>query len=107
MRDILGQGGDGPSGPWPRRLAVIGVLLLAAVVIAVHLPHHQAGHPARSAGTARPARPAATDPGGAAAGPDGVAGQTLPWDGSLRLPVTGAQPAWFWPGTGRSQPRQH
>jgi hypothetical protein len=105
MRDILGQGGDGPSGPWPRRLAVIAVLLLAAVVIAVHLPrHHQAGRPARSAGTARPARRAAPDSGGAAAGPDGVAGQTLPWDGSLRLPVTGAQPAWFWPGTGRSRP---
>jgi hypothetical protein len=103
MRDILGQGGDGPSGPWPRRLAVIGVLLLVAAVIVLHLPrHHGTQPPARA--SARPARSAATAPGGAAPAPDGVIGQTLPWDGSLRLPVTGAQPAWFWPGTGRSQP---
>jgi hypothetical protein len=39
-----------------------------------------------------------------AIGPVGVTGQTLRWQGSLRLPVTGEQPAWFWPATGRMQP---
>jgi hypothetical protein len=103
MRDILGQGGDGPSGPWPRRLALIGALVLAAALIVLHLPrHHETRRPAGE--SARPTRSAALAPGGAATGPNGVVGQTLPWDGSLRLPVTGAQPVWLWPGTGRSQP---
>jgi hypothetical protein len=104
MGDILGQGGDGRPGPWPRRLAVIGALLLVAAVIVLHLPrHHGTERTARASGSARPARSAASAPGAATA-PDGVIGQTLPWDGRLRLPVTGPQPTWFWPGTGRSQP---
>ena len=36
--------------------------------------------------------------------PDGIDGPTLPWAGSLRLPVTGPQPTWFSPATGRSEP---
>jgi hypothetical protein len=36
-------------------------------------------------------------------GPNGIIGQTTPWEDSLRLPVSGAQPAWFWPATGRSE----
>ena len=35
---------------------------------------------------------------------DGIVGPTLPWGGSLRLPVAGPQPAWFAPATGRSEP---
>jgi hypothetical protein len=35
--------------------------------------------------------------------PDGIAGPTRPWPASVRLPVTGSQPAWYWPGTGRKQ----
>ena len=102
MRDILGQGGDGQRGPWPRRLAVIAALLLATAIIVLHLPRHQRP-PARPAGAGasrlslRPARPAP----GQAAQPDGVTGQTLPWVSGLRLPVAGEQPAWFWPATGR------
>jgi hypothetical protein len=107
MPDILGQGGDRGRGPWPRRVAAVAVLLLAAVLIVVHLPRHGPGgsrpHPAAS--TARPAPPA---PGefapGLADGSNGLVGQTLPWDDSLRLPVTGEQPLWLWPATGRTKP---
>ena len=101
MHDILGQGGDRQPGPWPRRLAVIAALLLAAVVIVLHLPRHQRP-PARPAGAAasQSPRPAASQ----AAQPDGVIGQTLPWASGLRLPVAGEQPAWFWPASGRVKP---
>jgi hypothetical protein len=99
MRDVLGQGGDRQPGPWPRRLAVIAVLLLAAVIIVVHLPRHQRP-PARPAGTA-PSRPASGPATGQAAQPDGFIGPTLPWVTGVRLPVTGERPAWFWPATGR------
>jgi hypothetical protein len=99
MPDILGHGGERQPGPWPRRLAAIAVLLLVAGVIAAHLPRHV--HATR---TAVPDRPAPTLPAaGVAAVPDGVAGQTLPWDSSVRLPVAGARPAWFWPATGRTE----
>jgi hypothetical protein len=37
-------------------------------------------------------------------GPNGIAGQTLAWDRDLRLPVAGAQPVWFSPASGRSEP---
>jgi hypothetical protein len=37
-------------------------------------------------------------------GPDGIAGQTLAWDRSLRLPDAGAQPVWFSPASGGSEP---
>ena len=88
MPDVLGQGGERQPGPWPRRLAALAALLLVAGVIAAHLPRHV--HPTRTAG---PHRPAATLPAaGLAAVPDGVAGQTLPWDGSVRLPVAGPRP---------------
>jgi hypothetical protein len=100
MPDILGQGGERQPGPWPRRLAAIAALLLVAGVIAAHLPRHV--HATRTAG---PRRPAATLPAaGLAAVPNGVTGQTLPWDGSVRLPVAGPRPAWFWPATGRTKP---
>ena len=35
--------------------------------------------------------------------PDGIVIRTSPWGDSLRLPVAGTQPTWFWPATGRSQ----
>jgi hypothetical protein len=86
------------------------VLLLAGVVIVVHLPlhRHQGTQAGRSAAPAPPAPPSAPGSAASAAGladePNGVTGQTLPWDRSVRLPVTGEQPAWFWPATGRVQP---
>ncbi len=99
MPDILGQGGEHRPGPWPRRLAVIAALLLVAGLVVLHLPRH--AHETRAAA---PRKPATTLPvTGLAAVPDGVAGQTLPWDSSVRLPVAGPRPAWFWPATGRTE----
>jgi hypothetical protein len=100
MPDILGQGSERRQGPWPRRLAVIAALLLVAGVVVLHLPR-QAHHATRAA---VPRRPATTLPAtGVAAVPDGETGQTLPWDSSVRLPVAGSRPAWFWPATGRTE----
>jgi hypothetical protein len=110
MPDILGQGGDREPRRWPRRVAVIAVLLLAAAVVIVqHLPR---GRPARPPARATP--PAAAVPAplpisapvaaGLAGQESGISGPTLPWDAGLRLLVTGARPAWFWPATGRTDP---
>ncbi len=117
MRDILSQGGDRAPSP-RRRLGVAAVLaVLVAVAVILHLPGHRPARPARP----QHPRAAATSPAARAsslaaglpnepnepdeqAEPDGIIGQTLPWDASLRLPVTGEQPAWLSPGTGRTQP---
>ena len=109
MPDILGQGGDREPRPWPRRLAVVAVLLVATVVIAAQLPRHRPGASRpRPAHATTPVSPAAAGSGALAPGPadesSGLIGQTLPWDGSLRLPVTGERPFWLWPATGRVQP---
>jgi hypothetical protein len=50
-----------------------------------------------------PAAPAGLDPLSLPPEPDGIAGPTLAWDRNLRLPVGGAQPAWFSPASGRSK----
>jgi hypothetical protein len=106
--DILSQGGDRESGPWPRRIGAVVVLVLVAVAIVHYLP--------RSHGTPRPAPVAATasplplpqgvqgvsGDQGVVAEPDGITGRTLAWPGDLRLPTSGAQPMWFWPATGQT-----
>ena len=111
MDDILSQGGDRDPSPWPRRLAVIGALTLAAVagVVYASLPRHP-HPPAATAPTTVTASPAPVAAGVAApdlpAEPDGLVGlvgPTVAWAGSLRLPVAGPQPAWFSPATGRSE----
>jgi hypothetical protein len=101
MGDILSQGGDRRTGPRPRWVAVLAVVVvvLAAVLIVEHLPHHQ---PARS-GPGQAAVTVVPLPE-QAVGPDGVSGFAMPRDDSLRLPITGDQPAWLWPATGRTQP---
>jgi len=99
MPDILGQGQERQPSPWLRRLAAIAALLLVAGVIVAHLPRH--AHATRAAAPRRP--PASLPATGVAAVPDGVTGQTLPWDSSVRLPVAGPRPAWFWPATGRRE----
>ena len=107
MPDILGQGGDRESRRWPRRLAGAAVLLLVIAVVVAHLPRDRPGasrpHRAGAASTAAAPGSGALAPGLADAA-SGLIGQTLPWDASLRLPVTGEQPLWLWPATGRLQP---
>lgn len=109
MSDILGQGGNGPASPWPRRLAAAAVLLLVAVVVVLHLPRHRPnparrGRAAAAASPAGPAAPVSAAVPGLAYGPDGITGPTVPWDRSVRLPVAGQQPAWLSPATGRVSP---
>jgi hypothetical protein len=106
MRDILSQGGDREPSPWLRRLAVVAVLALVAVVVAIHFPRHRPApaHHTQAAGSGSPVSSSGPSWTGLADGPNGITGQTLPWDGSVRLPVTGEQPVWFEPGTGRLTP---
>ncbi len=109
--DILSQGGQREHGPWPRRAAVAAVLVLVAVVIVLHLPRsrHETARPAQAATATPPPVPAGVSgavsgASGVAAEPDGITGQTSPWPGGLRLPVSGERPAWFWPATGQAVP---
>jgi hypothetical protein len=107
MDDILSQGEDREPSPWPRRLAVIGAVVLVAVtgVVYLSLPLHQ-----RPPVAARPA-PAPVNPvsvnlaaPGLTGEPDGILGHTVPWNASHRIPVAGPRPALFSPATGRSEP---
>jgi hypothetical protein len=104
--DVLSQGGGRETGPWPRRVAVAGVLMLVAVTVVHYLPRSRPG-------TARPVRAVVTGvalpsavPGevGVTAGPGGITGRVLSWPGDLRLPAGGEQPTWFWPAAGRVAP---
>jgi hypothetical protein len=111
--DILSQGDDREPSPWPRRLGVIAAVVAVVVGGIVYLTQSGHGRPAASAAhptpTAHPG-PVTPSPVPVASpeftrvpvGPNGIIGQTTPWEDSLRLPVSGAQPAWFWPATGRS-----
>jgi hypothetical protein len=101
--DILSQGGDHQSGPWPRRVAAAAVLVLVAVMTVHYLPRSPHGT-ARPAVTATPPPLAVSGDAGVAAEPDGITGQILSWPAGLRLPVGGQRPAWFWPATGRVLP---
>jgi hypothetical protein len=111
MGDILSQGEEPKPGWWPRRLALITVLaVVLAVVIVQNLPHHRRA-PARAPRTASGSGQApsatagrATAVAGLTGQPIGVVGPTVPWDSSLRLPVAGQQPTWFYPATGRRVP---
>ena len=107
MPDILSQGGGRESGPWPRRVATVAVLVLVAVLIVHYLPRSRHGttRPDRAAVTVAPlpsAVPTAVSgDAGVVAEPDGITGQILSWPGGLRLPATGERPVWFWPATGQ------
>ena len=113
MQDIVSQGRDRVPGPWrrrgPRLLAAAAAVAVAAVLIAVNLPHHphaqaKPRHSGAGAGATATLPSAAVPEGAAGLGGAtvGVAGPTLPWQASTRLPVAGEQPAWFWPATGRT-----
>jgi hypothetical protein len=105
--DILSQGDDRPPSPWPRRLGVIAVVVAVAIGGVVYLsrPH---GRPAASA---VPPTPATISPEPVASpgftrlpvGHNGIVGPIAPWEDSLRVPLSGTQPAWFWPATGRAE----
>ena len=106
MDDILSHGEDREPSPWPRRLAVIAVLIAVVAGGAVYLsrPGHQhalvAPHQASTTTTPAPV-PAGPDVLSLPPEADGIAGPALAWDRDLRLPVAGAQPAWFSPASGR------
>src|ERR1700735_1367078 len=86
MDDILSQGGDREPSPWPRRLAVIGALILVVAGGAVYLslPRHPHSPPAAAPGSpgGRPARngrgPPAGGPAAPAAGPGARAPPSSP-----------------------------
>jgi hypothetical protein len=109
MDDILSQGDDRDPSRWPRRLALIGAPILVAVasIAYLSLAHHShsptAASPTPSATSTAPVSESLAGPG-LPTEPDGIGGRTLRWAGSVRLPVTGAQPAWFSPATGGSEP---
>jgi len=116
MDDILSQGEDREAGRRPRRAAVIAALIALAVGGAAYLGivrHHDAPPAARQApaatqtpGAALPS-PVIPPPPGAVSvppEPDGIAGRTLAWDRSLRLPSAGPRPVWFSPASGRAEP---
>ncbi len=113
MDDILSQGGDREPSRWPRRLGAVAVAVAVVVagVVYISLPHHpRPAAVARPSATTRPTPApvvtAAPVPTVAAlpGEPNGIIGRSLPWETSLRLPLTGKQPAWFSPASGRSQP---
>jgi hypothetical protein len=82
----------------------VAVLVLAAVLIVEHLPHHRHGqaHP-RSDSASQAAMPL-VPLGLHVHEPGGVSGLAMTRDRNLRLPLAGPQPAWLWLGTGHEQP---
>ena len=110
--DILSQGDDREPSPWPRRLGVIAVVLAVVIGGIVYLtqPHGRTGASAAHPASATP--PAQLTPSPVPVEspefvrlpdlPNGIVGGTTNWAASQRLPVSGTQPAWFWPATGRS-----
>src|SRR5271156_5237062 len=107
--DILSQGKGRESGPWPRRVAAIVVLVLAGVVIVLHLPSSRDGtaRPARAAATVTAAASSAAAPvAGLAAVPDGISGSSLSWPGGLRLATARQRPAGVSPGAGPGGPNR-
>jgi hypothetical protein len=109
MDDILSHGGDREPNPWRRRLAMIAALTVVVAGGAVYLGLSRQQHaPVAAHRTQVTATPAPAPSGPVVLslppGPDGIAGPTLAWDRTLRLPVAGAKPVWFSPSSGRSEP---
>jgi hypothetical protein len=108
MDDILSQGRDREPSPWRRRLAIIAALTAVVTGGAVYFSVGRQQAPGGTHQAQATTSPAPVPAGSAAPslppGPDGIAGQTLAWDRNLQLPVEGAQPVWFSPASGRSDP---
>jgi hypothetical protein len=115
--DILSQGDDREPSRWPRHLGMIVAVVAVAVggvggIVYLARPH---GRPAASAAQPTPLitpSPVPTSRPGPVASPEftrlpvtpnGIIGKSTPWEDGLRLPISGTQPAWFWPATGRSE----
>ena len=102
MPDILSQGGEQGRSPRPGRRWALAALALAALaaLIVTRLPHHApaAHHTAQRASPLPvPSAPLPDEPAG-------LTGPTAAWDASLRLPLAGSEPAWFYPASGRREP---
>ena len=110
MPDILSQGRErerGPHGPrsW-RRLALAGLAVAAlAGLVVSRLPGHHAPahHSAHRSSSPLAGAQSGTD-ANLPAEPAGLTGPTAAWDASLRLPLAGSEPAWFYPASGRREP---
>jgi hypothetical protein len=113
--DILSQGEDREPGRRSRRVAVIAALIALAVGGAAYLGiarHKDAPAPAMQAPATRapvaalPSPVIPSSPGAVSVPPepDGIAGRTLAWERSLRLPSAGSRPGWFSPASGRAEP---
>jgi hypothetical protein len=102
--DILSQGGDREPSRWPRRLAMIAAVIVVVVGGAVYLsqPHHQKAPAAHATASPAPGPTGLAGPG-VPLGPDGIAGKTLAWDPSVRLPDAGAQPVLYSPASGDAE----
>lgn len=110
MPDILSQGRErerGPHGPRPwRRLALAGLAVAAlAGLVVSRLPGHHAPahHSAHRSSPPLAGAQSGTD-ANLPAEPAGLTGPTAAWDASLRLPLAGSEPAWFYPASGRREP---
>ena len=110
--DVISQGDDREPSPWPRRLGILAAVVAVAVGGIVYLtqpnrhPNASASHPASVTPPAQvtPSPVPVESPEfiRLPVGPNGIIGDTTAWEDSQRLPVSGTQPAWFWPATGRS-----
>jgi hypothetical protein len=105
MDDIIRQGEDRGPGRGRGRLVLAGVaIVIAAVVVAEHLPHGRPPRAHQPAAQSRSGRAPQLGSGPASSGaPARIAGAAATFPGSVRLPRTGVRPSWFWPATGRTR----
>jgi hypothetical protein len=105
MPDVLSQGGDREPSRWRRRLVAAVILAVLLTVVVLRLPHHRHSPPPAGVTVGPvPPRDSSPPPVPPVPGePSGIIGHTLRWTAGLRLPVTGVQPVWFSPATGRRE----